>query len=229
MNGTGKAHEGTGKALGMEGKPHEMEGKGALMGAVRPKIAVVDPNTLAVIGMKSILQAVMPMADVDVFGSFAELEDSGSETYFHYFVATNIVLQHRKFFVDNRHKTIVLTLSADTGTQLSGFHCLCVNVSERQLVKSLLALEQSAHANGRNLPPVMSAPMQQNVLSNREIEVMALIVQGHINKEIADILNIGLATVITHRRNIMEKLGLRSVSAMTVYAVMHGYVDINRI
>lgn len=195
----------------------------------RPKIAVVDPNTLAVIGMKSILQTVMPMAEVNVFSSFADLEDSGPETYFHYFVATNIVLQHRKFFMDHRHKTIVLTLSTDTGTQLSGFHSLCVNVSEHQLVKSLLALEQSAHANGRNLPPVVSTAMKQNVLSTREIEVMALIVQGHINKEIADILNIGLATVITHRRNIMEKLELKSVSAMTVYAVMHGYVDINRI
>lgn len=197
--------------------------------AFRPKIAVVDPNILAVIGMKSILHTVMPMADVDAFGSFSELENVGSDGYFHYFVATNIVLQHRQFFTDHRHKTIVLTLSDDTGSQLSGFHCLCIHVSEQQLVKSLLALEQSAHSNGRNLPSVMSTSMRQNVLSTREIEVMALIVQGHINKEIADILNIGLATVITHRRNIMEKLELKSVSAMTVYAVMHGYVDINRI
>ena len=67
------------------------------------------------------------------------------------------------------------------------------------------------------------------MLSAREIEVMSLIVQGYINKEIADKLNIGLATVVTHRRNIMEKLRLRSVSALTIYAVMHGYVDIGKI
>ena len=54
-------------------------------------------------------------------------------------------------------------------------------------------------------------------------------VQGYINKEIADRLHIGLATVITHRKNIMEKLGMKSVSALTIYAVMHGYVDINKI
>ena len=53
--------------------------------------------------------------------------------------------------------------------------------------------------------------------------------QGYINKEIADQLNIGLTTVITHRKNIMEKLGMKSVSALTIYAVMHGYVDINKI
>ncbi len=78
------------------------------------------------------------------------------------------------------------------------------------------------------MPPVMSSA-KQKVLTDREIEVMSLIVQGYINKEIASRLNIGLATVITHRKNIMDKLGMKSVSALTIYAVMHGYVDINRI
>ena len=58
---------------------------------------------------------------------------------------------------------------------------------------------------------------------------MALIVSGLINKEIAARLNISIATVITHRKNIMDKLGIKSVSALTVYAVMHGYVDISAI
>jgi DNA-binding NarL/FixJ family response regulator len=71
--------------------------------------------------------------------------------------------------------------------------------------------------------------LEQKILSDREIEVMNLIVQGFINKEIADKLNIGLSTVVTHRRNIMDKLGVKSVSALTIYAVMHGYVDINSI
>ena len=53
--------------------------------------------------------------------------------------------------------------------------------------------------------------------------------QGYINKEIADKLNISLSTVITHRRNIMEKLNAKSVSALTIYAVMQGFVDITNI
>ena len=59
--------------------------------------------------------------------------------------------------------------------------------------------------------------------------VHAHIAQGLINKEIADRLNIGITTVITHRKNIMDKLGMKSVSALTIYAVMHGYVDISKI
>ena len=66
-------------------------------------------------------------------------------------------------------------------------------------------------------------------MSDREIEVLSLIAQGLINKEIASLLNISLTTVISHRKNIMDKLGMKSVSALTIYAVMHGYVDINKI
>lgn len=190
-----------------------------------PKIAIIDPNTLAVLGLKSLLQNVMPIVQVDTYGSYVELEANHPEQYFHYFVSMNIVLQNRSYFTEFRYKTIVLTLSIDTNTQLSGFNCLCVNVPEKQLIKSLLALQQRAHSHGRNLPPMP----RQNILSDREIEVMSLIVMGYINKEIADKLNIGLPTVITHRKNIMDKLNIKSVSAMTIYAVMNGYVDINKI
>ena len=194
----------------------------------RPKIAIIDPNTLSVLGLKSILQTVMPIMTVDTFGSFTELEVNHPEQYFHYFVSMNVVLENKPFFLARRKKTIVLTLSLDTMSQLSEFHSLCINVPESELVRSLLMLEQHAHGHGQNLPP-MPKVLQQKILSDREIEVMSLIVQGFINKEIADKLNIGLSTVITHRKNIMDKLGLKSVSALTIYAVTHGYVDINTI
>ena len=213
----------------------------------RPRVAIVDGNTLAAVGLKQMLQTVMPIMTVDTFGTFGELEGNQPEQYYHYFVAMNVVLEHMAFFLEHRRKTIVLTtinnkLSArpegalssertinyQLPSPLSHFHSLCINVPEGELVRSLLALEQHAHGQGRNLPP-MPKVLQQKILSDREIEVMALIVQGYINKEIADRLNIGLSTVITHRKNIMDKLGMKSVSALTIYAVMHGYVDINKI
>ena len=194
----------------------------------RPKVAIIDPNTLSSLGLKQMLQTVMPIMTVDTYGSFLELEANHPEKYFHFFVAMSIVLEHKEFFMAHRRKTIVLTLSLDTMSQLSEFHCLCINVPEQELVRSLLMLEQHAHGKGENLPP-MPKVLSQKILTDREIEVMSLIVQGYINKEIADKLNIGLATVITHRKNIMEKLGMKSVSALTIYAVMHGSVDINAI
>jgi DNA-binding NarL/FixJ family response regulator len=194
----------------------------------RPKIAIIDPNTLAVLGLKQLLQNVLPIMTVDTFGSFAELEASHPDSYFHYFAAMNIVLENKAFFTERKRKTIVLTLSLDSTSTLSDFHSLCINVPEQELVRSLLSLQQSAHGHGKNMPP-MPEVLNRKILSDREIEVMSLIVQGYINEEIAEKLNIGLATVITHRKNIMDKLGMKSVSALTIYAVMHGYVDINKI
>ena len=180
----------------------------------------------------------MPIMTVDTFGSFAELTANDPEQYYHYFVAMNVVLENKAFFSEHRRKTIVLSpRTPDTSPQSpdsclltpdSSFFCLCINVPEQELIRSLLTLEQHAHGHGQNLPP-MPKVLQQKVLTDREIEVMSLIVQGYINKEIADKLNIALATVITHRKNIMDKLGMKSVSALTIYAVMHGYVDINQI
>jgi len=196
--------------------------------AGRPRIAIVDANTLAVLGLKQILQNVMPIITVHTYGSFAELEANDPDSYVHYFVSMDIVLRNRAFFIDHSRKTIVLTLSLDENSQLAGFHSLCINQPENMLLRELLGMVQHAHQGGRNLPP-MPKVLQQKILSDREIEVMSLIVQGYINKQIADQLNISLSTVVTHRKNIMDKLGMKSVSALTIYAVMHGYVDINKI
>lgn len=198
------------------------------MKQTRPKIAIIDANTLSVLGLKQLLQTAMPVMTVDTFGSMTELTANNPEQYMHYFVAMNIVLENRAFFSRYPRKTIVLTLSLGGSSQLDEFHSICINAPEHEVVRQLLTLQQMGHSNGRNMPPLPQI-LQKKILSDREIEVMSLIAQGCINKEIADKLNIGLATVVTHRRNIMDKLGLKSVSALTIYAVTHGYVDINKI
>ena len=192
----------------------------------RPKLAIIDPNTLAVMGLKQVLQNVMPIIDIHTFSSFDELKACNEEQYVHYFTAMSVVLDNRQFFLDHVRKTIVLTTSQDS--HMSGFKCLCVNLPEKELIRNLLMIQQGGHPHGRNLP-TLPETLNKQILSSRELEVLSLIVHGYINKEIADKLNIGLATVVTHRRNIMDKLGMKSVSALTIYAVMHGYVDINDI
>ena len=194
----------------------------------RPKIAIIDTNTLAVLGLKQLLQTVMPILTIDTFGSMTELMANQPEQYKHYFAAMNIVLENRTFFTEHIRQTIVLTLSLGGSSQLADFHSICINAPETEVVRQLLILQQMGHSEGRNMPP-MPQILKKKILSDREIEVMSLIAQGYINKEIADKLSIGLATVVTHRRNIMDKLGLKSVSALTIYAVTHGYVDINKI
>lgn len=191
-----------------------------------PRVAIVDNNTLSAIGLRQMLQHVMPIIEVETFGSMAELEANHPERFVHYFVQMSIVLSNRAFFSERRNKTIVLTTSADPDKHPVEFHSLCTALPEQQLVRALLMLEQHAHGTGKNLPP-MPQKTQDKLLTDREIEVLSLLVQGYINKSIADRLNISLTTVITHRKNISAKLHTKSIATMTIYAVMHGYVDIN--
>lgn len=79
------------------------------------------------------------------------------------------------------------------------------------------------------MPPEGGQALRPSSLTKREREVLVLIVKGYINKEIATHLNIGLTTVISHRHNLISKLGIRSISGLTIYAVTHGLVSIEEI
>lgn len=59
----------------------------------------------------------------------------------------------------------------------------------------------------------------------REQEIMSLVARGLANREIAELLQISLATVRTHRQNFMEKFSLRNAAEITAYAVQHGYYN----
>ena len=170
------------------------------------------------------------------FNSFEQLVRDTPDMYFHYFISAQTLLEHSAFFIERKEKTIVLTNGTAGTPQTSHFHTLNIYQSEDSMVRALLQLQQHAHAHGRHLPQNMPRPYMTNTspgdpngLSTREIEVLTLIVRGLTNKEIADRLCISTTTVISHRKNIMEKLNVRSVSGLTIYAVMNGYIEADRI
>lgn len=70
---------------------------------------------------------------------------------------------------------------------------------------------------------------ENNILSLREIDVLKEVALGYSNKEIADRLFISINTVITHRKNITEKLGIKTISGLTVYAIMNNLIDANNV
>lgn len=195
----------------------------------QPEIAIVEANTLTSLGLKTILERMIPMAVIRTFHSFGELTDDTPDMYAHYFISAQIYVEHNAFFLPRKRKTIVLAGDSHQ-FQLSGVPILNIYQTEEWLVKDILKLHQHAHHDGypvKDMPP--TPPTTGHELSAREIEVLVLITKGLINKEIADKLNIGLTTVITHRKNITEKLGIKSVSGLTIYAVMNGYVEADRI
>lgn len=64
-------------------------------------------------------------------------------------------------------------------------------------------------------------------LSERERDVLILVAKGKTNKEIADELNISIHTVMSHRKNITHKTGIKSVAGLTVYALLNNLLDQN--
>jgi len=62
-------------------------------------------------------------------------------------------------------------------------------------------------------------------LTQREREILKLIAEGYKNKEIADDLCISVKTVEKHRSNLMEKLNLHNVQALTAFAIEKGLVS----
>ncbi len=62
-------------------------------------------------------------------------------------------------------------------------------------------------------------------LSNRETDVLICVAKGMTNKDISDMLNISVHTVVTHRKNIVKKTGIKSVSGLTVYALLNNLVE----
>lgn len=70
-----------------------------------------------------------------------------------------------------------------------------------------------------------SSPTAHGVLTHREREVVQLIAEGRINKEIAHILNIHIKTVETHRAAAMQKLKLRTVAELVRYAVRNNIIE----
>ena len=66
-------------------------------------------------------------------------------------------------------------------------------------------------------------------LSAREKEILVCVAKGMLNKEIADHCNLSIHTVITHRKNITRKTGIKTVAGLTVYALLNNLIDSNSI
>jgi DNA-binding NarL/FixJ family response regulator len=96
---------------------------------------------------------------------------------------------------------------------LSGKHYISPGISDKVL---------EGYLEGRKTLKTKTA---WETLTQREREILKLIAEGYKNKEIADDLCISVKTVEKHRANLMEKLSLHNVQALTAYAIERGLVS----
>ena len=196
------------------------------------KIAVIHPNSLCCLAMRTILADIAPFmgvshnVEIAIYNSVDELSEEDSHSTILYFIAHEALMQNFELFAPLSRRCIVLTDGEQEGLP-EGFRKVNMRCPERELIKAFLTIHNAAHI-AHNVS--MHHPSEQEeLLSQREKDVLSLLVKGYINKEIADKLNISTPTVIFHRRNISEKIGSKSVGRLTIYAVMNGIVDVREL
>lgn len=170
------------------------------------KSVIVDTDTLRAIGLRAMLErfgGLEPIITTDPT-TLCPLDDS---TLF--FVTPEAFASMPMFYVPRRQQVVLIMDSTD-----SPLPVLPPHISENELEERL-----------ENILETLKVPGRTVALTDRERQVLALAARGLINKEIADRLEISLNTVLTHRKNISAKLGIKSVAALSVYAMMNGLVD----
>ena len=194
----------------------------------QPEIAILTQNMLMGLGLKSIIEKILPIVNIEIFQSFDDLVASDPNKFFHYFVSFHLFCKHRPFFVESKSKTILIIDDA-LQQQNGDMTTINMNQSEEMLVHSILKLHEKRshhpHSMGNSIHPNPTNIKQ--TLSTRECEVLQLISKGYINKEIADNMNISVTTVISHRKSIVSKLAIKSVAGLTIYAITNGYINID--
>lgn len=119
-----------------------------------------------------------------------------------------------RFFIPRQAKTIVVAGTAGSKID-SDVTMLCSSDDITTITDNLsLFFDRQGNDGGVN----------DGILSSRETDVLRLVASGLMNKEIAERLNISINTVLTHRKNITAKLGIKSTSGLSVYALMNGII-----
>lgn len=172
------------------------------------KFVIADNDTARAIGLKHLLEQFYN-ADVYLSQSPESDHSADDDISTRYLVSADMLVRNIDFFIARRQRTTVINGSGNN----SGMTSIDSTTDESELIEQLGAL----------IVP-KDESVSSTTLSQREIEVLRLVAMGFINKEIADTLSISFNTVLTHRRNITAKLGIKSVSGLGVYALMNGYI-----
>ena len=200
---------------------------------MRPQMVIISENTLNAMALRSLLAEIAKGLDVVCYSSLEEYQRAEAEGVPHFFVSADVVFRNSEFFREYVRRTVVITDGEAASFVQSGFKTIDVRWSEQAIAREILSIHSVGHPRGHQANHPMGghphAVAVQTQLSQREQEVLALMVKGYINKEIADRLNISLATVIFHRNNISEKLQTRSIGRLTIYAVLNGIVSLSEI
>ena len=129
----------------------------------------------------------------------------------------------RDLFFQLKHHALTFALADDPQKvpARNRFHAIIDKNAPKQLLVPLLENHLSLDTE--------QTGTRGSILSERETEVLKQVALGYTNQEIAEQLYISRHTVISHRKNITSKLGIKTVSGLTVYAVLNNLIPKDQI
>lgn len=174
-------------------------------------IAIVLRNSLLALGLKQVLLNLYDL-EARSYSTMDEMKEYDNGNSDLYITENAVFAANPGFFIPRRAKLLVLS-DTDSCDDNIGY-----------ILNSYADEAALLHRISSIIEQVKETKNTGNDLSLREIDVLCLVASGLTNKEIADKLNISTNTVLSHRKNITAKLGIKSVSGLSVYAMMNGYI-----
>lgn len=173
---------------------------------------IFGPDSITTIGLKYLLREYFEIDAITINQPLDNDSFCDSSQMYLIITTSQLFASNLDFFIPRRSRTIILSEEDSDDTFIINIHC-----DESTIIDKIEQIIASI-----NIP---SESMRQSSLTQREIDVLRLIAKGYINKEIAEKLNISFNTVLSHRKNITTKLGIKSASGLGFYAIMNGYIS----
>ena len=144
--------------------------------------------------------------------------------------SADIVIVDPAVFPHSAQDGVRQYISEYTDAAIVAFPSVFLDEEAARQYDAVLNLYDSPAGIIHKLRSAVSAPRDNAAtegpeLSSREKDILICVAKGLINKEIADLYNISIHTVITHRRNITRKTGIKTVAGLTVYALLNNLID----
>ena len=184
---------------------------------MKQRLLIVEPSELIIEGLKTILEGQI---------RFKVLEpETGADR-----LVERLTAAHPDIVLIN--PTLVDNIARMRDEHPMAFVAIVYQYVEREVLRNYDAvvdirdsraviIETLAQAS----PGEVETAKNNYELTKRETAALVQLAQGKTNKEIADALNVSVHTVISHRKNITRKTGIKSVAGLTVYAMLNNLID----
>ena len=188
------------------------------------RIIIIEPSTIVFAGLQSIIERMHIAESIYHVAELDTITQKLAQLRADIIIVNTAVfgfhknLSIKSIFKDCTHASIIAFVSQYSDSQfLKQFDDIIDIYDDAQTISAKIRhiIEQDT---------IDITETDTTELSEREQEVLIAVVKGLINKEIASTLNISIHTVMSHRKNITRKTGIKSISGLTVYALFNNLI-----